>query len=116
MPRTLLYYDARCAFCLTTVRWLRRLDFFRRLDCRASQDQLANQAGLNQFDLGQAAVLLSPSGGTYHGFYAFRQLALLLPLLWPLAPLLWLPGAACVGVRLYRWVAGHRGAISRRIF
>jgi hypothetical protein len=44
----------------------------------------------------------------YHGFTAFRWMAWRLPLCWCLAPLLYLPGMASLGQRVYRWVARNR--------
>jgi hypothetical protein len=44
----------------------------------------------------------------YHGFAALRWLAWRLPLLWPVLPLLYLPGVPALGQRLYLWVARNR--------
>lgn len=108
-----LYYDADCGFCTMTARWLDRLDILGSLEFRTALDAGARHAGLRQYNLDQAVYLLTPAGTAYGGFYAVRQLALRLPLLWPLGPLLWIPGSAFFGVRLYRWVAEHRGGFSR---
>jgi predicted DCC family thiol-disulfide oxidoreductase YuxK len=112
MSRSLLYYDAQCGFCVGTARWLHRLDILRSLEFRASLDYEAQQAGLDQDHLDQAACLVTPVGIAHQGFYAFRRLALLLPLLWPLAPIMWMPGVGFLGARIYRWIADHRGLIS----
>jgi predicted DCC family thiol-disulfide oxidoreductase YuxK len=89
-----------------------RLDLLRTLEFRSTLDTPARQAGLDQTQLDRAAWLVTPAGAAYQGFYAFRKLALRLPPLWPVAPLLWMPGVAFWGVRFYRWVADHRTAIS----
>jgi predicted DCC family thiol-disulfide oxidoreductase YuxK len=107
----LLYYDARCGFCVSLARWVGRLDLLRTLELRSTLDTSARQAGLDQTHLDRAAWLITPAGVSYQGFYAFRKLALRLPPLWPVAPLLWLPGMSFWGVRLYRWVADHRVGI-----
>jgi hypothetical protein len=53
--------------------------------------------------------VLTPDGRrVYHGFAALRWLAWRLPLLWPLAPLLYLPGIPSLGQRLYLWIARNR--------
>ena len=57
----------------------------------------------------QQMYLLTPDGGrVYAGFEAFRYIAWRLPLLWPLAPWLYLPGVPTLGQRLYLWVARNR--------
>ena len=93
---TLVYYDAGCGLCRATLRWLARLDVFGSLEFRSALDDAARQAGLCHADLAGAAQLVTPKGKACGGFYAFRQLTLRLPALWPLAPALWLPGANCV--------------------
>jgi hypothetical protein len=53
--------------------------------------------------------LVTPDGSClYHGFGAVRWLAWRLPLLWPVAPLLYIPGVPALGQKLYLWVARHR--------
>ena len=68
--------------------------------------------GLTWEDLERSAHLETEQGGLHEGFHAFRRLTLLLPPLWPLAPLLWLPGVPSLGTGLYRWVARNRYCIS----
>ena len=109
----LVYYDGQCGFCSALARWLRPGDIFSTVELRRSLDATARQAGLTQLDLDRSMFLLKPNGAAYEGFYAMRQLVVRLPLFWPLVPFLWLPGSALVGVRLYHWVAEHRGPISR---
>ena len=63
-------------------------------------------------------VLLEPdSAGVWvrvsGGFDAFGRLCIRLPLLWPLAPLVFLPGARWIGRRTYRWIAAHRYLLHR---
>jgi len=108
----LLYYDARCSFCVSLARWLGRLDRHHTLEFRSTLDIPARQAGLTQAHLDQALWLVTPTGPSCSGFHAFRKLATRLPPLWPIAPLLWLPGMVFWGTRLYRWVADHRTTVS----
>ena len=44
----------------------------------------------------------------YSGFKAFRWIAGRIPLLWPLLPLMYLPGVSRLGQRIYLWVAKNR--------
>ena len=53
--------------------------------------------------------LLTPDGKRlYHGFGAFRWMAWRLPLCWPIAPLLYVPGVPWLGQRIYLWIARNR--------
>ena len=124
--RWVLYYDGECGFCTLSVRALALADFFCAVTWTPYQELPEPPWGLTWEELDAAAYLeagkASPmegdAGGTgrrlYRGFYAFRMLSLRLPLLMPLALLLWLPGVNRLGERTYRWVATNRYRISRR--
>jgi predicted DCC family thiol-disulfide oxidoreductase YuxK len=110
--RALLLYDGNCALCQKGVAQLRRLDWFGVLRYADARDR----ANLPMTDppldpgrlLEEMHLLTGPGGRVYHGFGAFRWLAWRLPLLWPLAPFLYLPGVPTLGQRLYLWVARNR--------
>ncbi len=110
-PANIFYYDAECRFCVALARMLGRLDRGRALELRAGMDEDARRVGLAEPDLQRSAYLVSPGGQALEGFFAFRRLSLLVPLLWPFAPLLWLPGSGLLGPRVYRWVADNRRGI-----
>lgn len=110
-PANIFYYDAECRFCVALARILGRLDRGRALELRAGLDEDARRVGLAEADLQRSAYLVSPRGRALEGFFAFRRMSLLVPLLWPLAPLLWLPGSGLLGPRVYRWVADNRRGI-----
>lgn len=118
--RWVFYYDGECGFCTASVRFLARLDFFRKLTWTPFQDLTVPPGGLSWEDLDRAAYLETRShdrGGErrlYRGFYAFRMLSLRLLPLTPLTPLLWLPGVNRLGEVAYSWVARNRYRISRR--
>ena len=53
--------------------------------------------------------LITPGAGRiYHGFGAFRWMAWRLPLLWPLAPFLYVPGVPTLGQKVYLWILPWR--------
>jgi hypothetical protein len=66
--------------------------------------------GLTRSDL-QREAYIQHGGSLEGGFYSFRRLTLVLPPLWPLAPLMWLPGMQLMGVPAYAWVARNRGRL-----
>ncbi len=110
--RAVLLYDGHCAFCRKSVDQVRRLDWLgvvRFADARDPAALPATEAPLDPERLLAEMHLVPPGGGrVYHGFGALRWLAWRLPLLWPLAPLLYLPGVPALGQRLYLWVARNR--------
>lgn len=121
-----VYYDGGCGFCTLSVRLLALADIFRQVSWTDFRQLPAPPAGVTWEDLDAAAYLevtrqprrsdgIEESGARlYRGFYAFRMLALRLPPLFLLAPLLWLPGVSRLGEAAYGWVAANRYRISRR--
>jgi predicted DCC family thiol-disulfide oxidoreductase YuxK len=102
-------YDGQCALCRQSVALLRRLDWLGRLTCRDARDpaNLPPAAPLVPARLLEEMHLVAGER-VYHGFAALRWLAWRLPLLWPIAPFLYLPGVPQLGQRLYLWIARNR--------
>lgn len=111
-PRWVVYYDGECALCETARRWLSRLDLLGRVEWTPYQSLTRPPLGLSWTDLESAVWLDTGNVRPVRGFYAFRMLALRLPPLTAIAPVLWLPGIARLGERVYGWVARNRCRLS----
>ena len=107
------YYDGNCSFCTGGVAGLSRLDFFRQVRWMPFQSLEEPPRGLSWEHLNCAAYLDTGRDQLYEGFYSLRMLTLRLPLLVPLAPVLWAPGVNLLGPAVYRWIARNRYLISR---
>src|SRR5262245_27885365 len=96
--QAILLYDGQCPFCIRSVKLAKRLDWFNRLrpvDARTVTDPAVI---ISPERLMEEMHLIPPGAGRiYHGFGAFRWMAWRLPLLWPLAPFLYVPGIPTVG-------------------
>ena len=110
MSNSLVFlYDADCRFCTSLARWLSKVDVFQRVIWTPYQSLEEPPPGLSWEDLGRSAYLMGASKGRHwEGFDAFCMLTVRLPLLAPLAPILWFPGVRAVGAPVYRWVARNR--------
>jgi len=94
--KTRVIYDETCPFCVRWVRRLQRLDWLHRLEF------VQGGAGL------EAVRCITPRGRVHRGARAFRALGLRVPLLAPLALLLWVPGFTHIAEVAYRWISEHR--------
>ncbi len=105
-------YDGDCAFCCKSIAILRRLDWFGRLEYinfRDPAQPLLKEPILAGAPLVDEMHLVTPSGShVYHGFGALRWLAWRVPLLWIVAPFLYIPGVPLLGQKMYLWVARNR--------
>jgi predicted DCC family thiol-disulfide oxidoreductase YuxK len=110
--RAVVLFDGGCAFCLKSVRLLKRLDWLGRLqfeDCRDPTRLPETPVPLDPGRLLEAMHLVTPDRRrVYVGFAAVRWLAWRLPAVAPFAWLLYLPGVPWLGRRLYEWVARNR--------
>ena len=109
--RAKLLYDGGCGFCLASVRRLAVLDAFgaiELLDFHTVPNLAALHRDLTPQRCHSRMQLVELSGRLSEGFLAFRRMSLRIPLLFPLAPLLYLPGAGWVGQRAYDWIARRR--------
>ncbi len=108
----IVLFDGQCAFCRKSVSLLRRLDWLGRFDCRDARDVANLPPSGDPLDpqrlLEEMHVVTPDRKRAYAGYRAVRWIAWRLPLLWPLAPFLHLPGAVWLGSKLYRWIARNR--------
>lgn len=111
-PSGILLYDGKCPLCQRSVKILKRLDWFR---CVRYQDaRQVDQLPVTNPPLDPDRLLeemhLVPRDRKhiYHGFSAFRWLAWRMPLLWAIAPFLYIPGVPFLGQKVYLWVARNR--------
>ncbi len=109
--RRQIVYDGNCRFCIHSLAQLKIMDLFDVLkpvdfqkleDPRILHPLLAKDAALSQLHL------IEPDGTLYGGFVAFRRLCFSLPMLYPLIPIVYLPGMSVVGPFIYRWIAKNR--------
>ncbi len=108
--RDKVIYDGGCGFCRASLARLQALDPTGRLepvDFR-SQDVTRLHPSLTPEACRASLHLLETDDRLSAGFEVFRRLSLRLPLLWPTAPLLNLPGLGYLGEPIYDWVARHR--------
>ena len=110
--KAVVLYDGMCPLCQRSVRILKRLDWLHLLhyqDCRDVAKLPKPAVQLEPKKLLQEMHLVTPDRErVYAGFAAFRWIAWRLPLMFWLAPVLYLPGVPWLGRRMYLWVAKNR--------
>ncbi len=94
-PKVNVLYDGNCGFCQQSVRQLQVMDLLGRLNCQPSLEAMKE-------------VKLVVGDKIYGGFFAFRRLTLMLPMLYPLAIVFYLPGMGLLGPAVYQLIAKNR--------
>jgi predicted DCC family thiol-disulfide oxidoreductase YuxK len=103
-------YDGHCRICTTGVRQLARWDTPGRLAFVSLHDPLVAERypELSYDALMRDMYLIDRQGHAHRGAEAFRYLSRKLPWLWPLAPVLNLPGTMPIWQWMYRQIANRR--------
>jgi predicted DCC family thiol-disulfide oxidoreductase YuxK len=107
-------YDGKCRFCRGQVALLRRADLRGSLRTVSLHDPgvARDFPELSADDLHARMYVVDTRGRAHGGAAAVRYLTRRLPLLWPLAVPLHVPGSLPLWERLYRFVARHRYRIA----
>jgi predicted DCC family thiol-disulfide oxidoreductase YuxK len=106
-----VYYNGDCGFCQRWVVRARRISFCK-VQWKDFQQYGAAVAHLHP-RFSEAAYLVIDDVYPLPGFQAFRKLIFAMPMLWPLLPVVHLPGARSVGDALYRYISVRWGPVNR---
>lgn len=115
-PKDVVLFDGQCNFCRSQINILRRLDSRNRLEFVSLHDSevATRYPNLTFAQLMEQMWIVTASGAQYGGAYAVRYLSTRLPILWPVAPLLYFPFSMPLWCFLYRMIAKYRYRIAGR--
>jgi predicted DCC family thiol-disulfide oxidoreductase YuxK len=113
-PRDTVLYDGHCRFCTSSVQSLRRFDGKERLRYVSLHDPSVAQEfpDLTIDQMMKEMWVAARDGRRYAGADAIRYLSRKLPMLYPLAPIMYFPGLMPICRWVYRWVAENRYRIA----
>jgi len=111
----IVLYDDQCPMCTFQMRALTWFDWLNVTTLVPMSDPRVKQIApaLSPEDLSAAIHCLTKKGRIYRGARCFRHLGMRMPLLVPLALLLWIPGVMWVAEKIYAWVSRNRYVLSR---
>jgi predicted DCC family thiol-disulfide oxidoreductase YuxK len=114
-PKHTVLYDGECMFCTFQSRVITWLDWFHTVSLVPIADpRVAEIApGVAREDLQEAMHCVAKNGRIYKGARCIRFISLRMPLAFPLALLLWIPGVIYLAEMVYRFISRRRYAISR---
>jgi predicted DCC family thiol-disulfide oxidoreductase YuxK len=112
--RDTVIFDGHCRFCRGQIAILRRCDLAGRLDFVSLHDPIVarDYPELAPEKLHAQMFVVDCGGHARGGAEAVRYLSRTLPLLWPLAVPLHVPGSMPLWEAIYRFVARNRYRIA----
>ena len=114
-PKNQILFDDECPLCIFQMRLLTWLDWFgiARLVPISDPDCLILVPGLTREKLLEAIHCVRSGGEVLRRARALRFVGMRMPLLVPMALVLWVPGVIWVAERVYMWVSRNRHLLSR---
>lgn len=111
----IVLYDDQCPMCTFQMKVLTWLDWFDSVRLTPLSHPEAAQIApqLRREDLLEAIHCVTPEKKIFRGARCIRFLGMRLPLLVPIALLLWFPGVIWVAEKIYAWVSRNRYLLSR---
>ncbi len=115
MKKHLVLYDSDCPLCVFQMRLLTWLDWFNALALVPLTDPRAKEAApqLDREQLLAAMHCVTKDGRIYKGARCIRFVGMRLPLVFPVALLLWVPGVIWIAEKIYNLIARNRHTLSR---
>jgi len=111
----IVLYDDQCPLCTFQVRVITWLDWFNAVVFMPMSDPRAAKIAptLTPADLQAAMHSVTSDGRLFRGARSFRHLGMRVPLLFPIALALWIPGVIRIAEWIYDRVSRNRYVLSR---
>ena len=111
----IVLYDGDCSLCTFQMRVITWLDWFHAVSLLPIADSRAAKLApqLTREDLLEAIHCLTKDGKIHRGARCLRFIGLRMPLAFPFALILWIPGVIYLAEIGYRWISRNRHLLSR---
>jgi predicted DCC family thiol-disulfide oxidoreductase YuxK len=105
--KPIIAYDNACRFCTSAKVDVEKIDRKKKLNWVGIKNFDNKKYNLNKKELLNEMHLIDGKN-IYKGYYAWKQIAKRIPLMYPLYLISLIPGVDFIGKLIYRWVSKHR--------
>ncbi len=114
-PKHTVLYDDECPLCTFQMKLLTWLDWFGLLSLIPVSSERAQvlAPSISREDLLEAIHCIAKNGRIYRGARALRFVGMRLPLMVPMALVLWIPGVILIAEKVYQLISRNRLVLSR---
>ena len=114
-PTHVVLYDGDCSLCTFQMRVITWLDWFNTVSLIPIADPRTREIAprLTRTDLHEAIHCVALNGRIHRGARCLRFIGMRMPLAFPIALLMWIPGVIDVAELFYRWLSRNRYLLSK---
>jgi predicted DCC family thiol-disulfide oxidoreductase YuxK len=114
-PTHVVLYDGDCSLCTFQMRVITWLDWFNTVSLIPIADPRTREIAprLTRTDLHEAIHCVALNGRIHRGARCLRFIGMRMPLAFPIALLMWIPGVIDVAEIFYRWLSRNRYLLSK---
>jgi len=105
--KPIIAYDNRCLFCINAKKDIDMLDKSKKLEWVGIDKFKYKKYKLKKEDLLEEMYLID-NKQVYKGYYAWKQIAKKIPLMYPLYLISFIPGVDFIGNKIYKIISKHR--------
>lgn len=108
-------YDGNCPMCIFQMTMLTWFDWFNQLEFNTIEEvhKIEEAKSICHDDLISSMHCVSKDGKIFKGARSIRHIILRIPLLFPFAIILWIPGIIYLAEFVYKIIAKNRLVISK---
>ncbi len=107
--KLIIFFDGGCPFCITSARFISRMDWFRQIDLvDLHQWEILDEYEIDPEKAQQRIQVRTKSGRVLEGLHGITYASKFLPLIWPFIPLMKISLWIGLGEKVYDWIAKHR--------
>ena len=114
-PTHVVLYDGDCSLCTFQMRVITWLDWFNTVSLIPIADPRTREIAprLTRTDLHEAIHCVALNGRIHRGARCLRFIGMRMPLAFPFALLMWIPGVIHLAEFFYRWLSRNRYLLSK---
>ena len=111
----IVLYDDQCPLCTFQMKLLTWLDWLNTITLLPISHPRSSEVAprVTREDLLEAIHCVTPENRVYRGARCLRFVGMRMPLLVPMALVLWIPGVIWVAEKFYQWISRNRHLLSR---
>ena len=109
--KSTIYFDSECSFCIKSISFIKRFDWFKLIKIEPMQSLAEAQHGFSKTRLKNEMGVLEESGTICYGSKGFEKVFEKIPIMYPIAILYKVPFIVYLADSIYKTIAKNRKSL-----